>query len=115
MKQTGGCHCGNVRYEAEMELKNGISCNCSMCMKRGTLLDFIPEDKFKILKGEEHLKKYQFNKHVIDHLFCDNCGILSFARGATPDGKKMIAINLRCLDGFELSKIKIQEFDGRSH
>jgi len=114
MKQTGGCHCGKVRYEVEMNLEKAISCNCSICMKRGSLLDFVPESKFRLLSGEDELSEYKFNKQVIQHLFCKSCGILSFSQGSTPDGTKMVAINLRCLDGVDLSQIKVQDFDGRS-
>lgn len=115
MKHTGGCHCGQVKYEVEMKLENVISCNCSICMKRGTLLDFVPETKFKLLSGDEQLQDYQFNKKVIHHLFCKNCGILSFGKGTGPDGTKMIAINVRCIDGVDLNKLKIQNYDGKSH
>ncbi len=115
MKHLGGCHCGKVRFEVDINLEKAISCNCSICMKRGSLLDFVPESNFKLLSGEAELKDYQFNKRVIHHLFCKNCGILSFGKGAAPDGTKMVAINVRCLDGVDLSKLKIQEYDGRSH
>lgn len=115
MKHSGGCHCGKVRYEVEMNLENGLSCNCSICLKRGSLLDFVPEAKFTLLKGGENLTDYQFNKKVIHHLFCKECGILSFSRGAMPDGTKMVAINLKCLDGIDLSQIKIQEYNGKDH
>lgn len=114
MKHTGGCHCGLVRYEVEMNLEKAISCNCSICLKRGSLLDFVSELKFTLLSGEDELKDYQFNKQIIHHLFCKNCGILSFGRGTAPDGTKMVAINVRCLDGVELSKVNIQEYNGRS-
>ena len=97
-----------------MNAANAVSCNCSICMKRGSLLDFVPEAKFNLLQGRENLTEYLFNKHVIRHQFCKDCGILSFAGGTAPDGSKMIAINLRCLDGIDLSKLKIQEYDGRS-
>lgn len=114
MKHTGGCHCGKVKYEVEMNLENAISCNCSICMKRGSLLDFVPVSNFKLLSGESDLQDYLFNKHVIHHNFCKTCGILSFAVGSAPDGTKMVAINVRCLDGVDLSKIKVKEYDGKS-
>ena len=115
MKHQGGCHCGKVRYEVEMKLENAIACNCSICLKRGSLLDFVPEGNFKLLSGNDFLTNYQFNKKVIHHLFCKNCGILSFGRGSTPDGQKMVAINIRCLDNVDLDKIKIHPYDGKSH
>jgi hypothetical protein len=45
MKHMGGCHCGRVQFEVEMNLENAISCNCSICLKRGSLLDFVSELK----------------------------------------------------------------------
>lgn len=113
-KYIGSCHCGKVEYEVEMNLKNAISCNCSVCMKRGSLLDFVPESQFRLLSGENELQDYLFNKKVIHHYFCRNCGILSFGKGVAPDGTKVVAINLRCLEGIDLKMLTIQEFDGRS-
>lgn len=113
MKHTGGCHCGKVKFEVEMKLENAISCNCSICLKRGSLLDFVPESQFNLISGENDLQEYLFNKKVIQHLFCKTCGILSFGKGTAPDGTKIAAINVRCIDGIDLSKIKIQEYDGR--
>lgn len=113
MKHTGGCHCGKVKYEVEMKLENALSCNCSICLKRGTLLDFVPETSFKLLAGDGEFKDYQFNKKKIHHLFCKTCGILSFSKAAAPDGTQMVAVNLRCIDGIDLSKLKIQNYDGK--
>ncbi len=53
----GGCHCGNVRFEAETDLTHLISCNCSNCAKRGLILAFVPAEKFKLLKGEDSLDR----------------------------------------------------------
>ncbi len=113
MKHTGGCHCGKVKYEVETNLETALSCNCSICTKRGVLLGFAPESKFKLLSGENELSEYLFNKKRIHHLFCKTCGILSFGRGTAPDGSKTVFINIRCVDGVDLSKIKIQEHNGR--
>jgi hypothetical protein len=30
---TGGCLCGRIRYEANVFLKNGYLCHCTMCQK----------------------------------------------------------------------------------
>lgn len=114
MKHTGGCHCGQVRFEVEMKLAKAISCNCSICEKRGSLLDFAPESNFKLIAGEKSLKDYQFNKKVIHHLFCSNCGIMSFGKGVAPDGSSVVAVNIRCIDNVDINKIEIQHFDGRS-
>ena len=110
---TGGCHCGKVRYEVRMDLSAPvISCNCSMCGRAGTLLAFVPAAQFKLLSGEDALTDYQFNKHVIHHLFCKECGIKSFARGAGKDGPT-VAVNTRCLDDVDVAKLNVKPFDGR--
>lgn len=115
MKYTGGCHCGAVRFEADVELDQVISCNCSICSKKGHWLAFTSEDKFKLLSGQESLTDYQFNTKTIHHYFCKTCGIGSFGAGTTPDGKKMRSINVRCLDNVDLEKIKVTPYDGKSH
>jgi hypothetical protein len=37
----------------------------------------------------------------------------SFARGRSPDGSEMIAINVRCLDGIDIASLSPKPFDGR--
>jgi hypothetical protein len=112
---AGGCHCGKVRYEVKLDLGNPvIGCNCSMCAKVGSLLSFVPAGDFKLLSGEDSLTDYLFNKHAIHHLFCKSCGIKSFARGTKPDGTQMVAINVRALDDFDLTKVNVKMVDGKS-
>jgi hypothetical protein len=111
----GGCHCGAVRYHAELDLaKPALTCNCSICSRSGTMLSFIPASKFTLEKGGDQLTSYQFNKRHIDHLFCRTCGIKSFARGKGPDGSDMVAVNVRCLDDVDLTAIPTHAFDGKS-
>jgi hypothetical protein len=112
---TGGCHCGAVRYQVQIDLSGPvIACNCSMCGRTGTLLAFVPVSQFTLQKGEDALTDYLFNKHAIHHLFCKTCGIKSFARGNKPDGTAMVAINARCLDDVDISQLKVQQVDGKS-
>jgi hypothetical protein len=111
----GGCHCGKVRYEVKLDLsKPVISCNCSMCGRSGTLLTFVPADQFTLESGDDVLTDYQFNKHVIHHLFCRVCGIKAFARGTGRDGAPTVAVNTRCLDGIDIAKLNVTPFDGKS-
>lgn len=111
---TGSCHCGNVRYEVEMELKGAMSCNCSICSRRGWLIDFVPASQFRLLTDESALTDYQFNKKIIHHLFCSTCGVASFGRGTGRDGSPMVAINVRCLEGVDVDALPIRKVDGKS-
>jgi hypothetical protein len=112
---TGSCHCGNVRFQAHVDLGQPvISCNCSMCGRAGHLLTFIPAAQFELLSGQDSLTDYLFNKHVIHHPFCKVCGIKPFARGKSRDGSDTVGINARCLEGVEVASLKIVPYDGRS-
>jgi hypothetical protein len=113
MIHRGGCHCGKVTIEVEGEIAGAISCNCSICQRRGSLLWFVPRDNLKVT-GEAELTTYTFNKHVIKHRFCRTCGILPFGEGVDPKGNRMAAINIRVLEGIELEKIPVQHYDGRA-
>ncbi|MDU0340602.1 GFA family protein [Bosea rubneri] len=110
----GSCHCGRVAYEVEADLGQTITCNCSYCQRRGSVLAFTPAQNFTLTKGEDALTEYRFNTQKIQHLFCESCGIESFARGETPDGSQMVAINARCLAGVEPAELNSTAYDGRS-
>ncbi len=109
----GGCQCGAVRYEVDIDLDKTITCNCSRCQRLGSVLAFMSRDKFKLLSGEENLTEYLFNTHKIRHLFCKTCGIQSFSYSAMPDGTPVAAINANCLDGVEPRQLNSQPFNGR--
>lgn len=113
MRYQGSCHCGNVAYEVEGEIDKAIACNCSMCQRKGSLLWFAPLEKFKRLTPEANEKPYLFNKHVIEHRFCTNCGLHPFAIGVNPKGEKMAAINIRSIENFDLDKVPVTHYDGR--
>jgi len=112
---TGGCQCGRVRYEVQLDIGEVIACNCSRCGRLGSLLAFAPATQFKLLSGAADTTKFKFNKHMIEHEFCSVCGIQSFAIGTHPKtGAKMAAINVRCIDGVDVDALKVKKVDGRS-
>ena len=112
-KHRGSCHCGAVRYTVELDATApSISCNCSMCGRSGTLLQFVSPEQFTLENGETNLTDYQFNKHVVHHTFCKTCGIKPFARGQGPKGPT-IAINIRCLEDVDVASLPTTPYDGK--
>jgi hypothetical protein len=114
MKYKGSCHCGRIAYEVEGEMKQVISCNCSICSRKGSLLWFVPRDKLRFLTPEENASTYLFNKHVIAHRFCPTCGMHPYAVGKDGKGNEMAAINARCLEDVDLDSLPVQHYDGRA-
>ncbi|HEX2525232.1 MAG TPA: GFA family protein [Geminicoccus sp.] len=110
---AGGCHCGAVRFEAEADLDSTITCNCSYCTKRGSILTAIPAEKFRLTAGTDRLTSYRFNRHQIDHRFCAACGVQAFALMTLGD-QPMAAINVRCVDDIDVAALDPQPYDGRS-
>ncbi|NIX76747.1 GFA family protein [Microvirga terricola] len=110
----GSCHCGKVAFEFEAEIEQVVECNCSICAQRGYLLTFISHEALNLKRGESDLSTYTFNKHAIRHRFCSTCGSGTFGEGKTPNGGEMVAINVRCVEGIDLTQIKRIPFDGRS-
>jgi hypothetical protein len=73
-----------------------------------------PREAFVLTTPEENAATYTFNKHVIQHRFCPTCGIHVFGEGADPKGQRIAAVNLRVIDGLDLSTLPVHHFDGRS-
>jgi hypothetical protein len=117
MKQTyaGGCHCGAVRYEADVDLAQGtVKCNCSICGKARTWLAATDAKSFRLLSGVDALSEYQFGGKRIRHLFCKHCGVKSFARGTEPDG--MVVVVVSCLENIpdaERAALSVMYVNGR--
>ncbi|MES2353017.1 MAG: GFA family protein [Pseudomonadota bacterium] len=114
MIYKGSCHCGQVTFEVDGEIRQVMDCNCSICSRKGTLMWFVPRDKLRVLTSEDRISTYTFNKHVIKHRFCPTCGMHPFGEGVDPSGNQMAAINVRCLEGIDLASFPVQHFDGRS-
>lgn len=114
MIYKGSCHCGQITFEVEGDLTQVMDCNCSICSRKGSLLWFVPRQQLRLLTPEEDMSTYTFGKHTIKYRFCPKCGMHPFGEGTDPAGKPMAAINVRCLEGVELSALPIGHFDGRA-
>ncbi|WP_147376795.1 GFA family protein [Noviherbaspirillum saxi] len=114
MTYHGSCHCGQIAFEVEGEPGQVIECNCSHCVRKGFLLWFVPRASLTLSKPDSPMSTYQFNKHVIEHRFCPNCGCQPFGFGKDPSGAEMAAINVRCLENIDLNTLQRVPFDGRN-
>jgi hypothetical protein len=112
--QSGGCHCGAVRFTATGDFSSVMECNCSHCSKKGFLLAFMPRADFTLTEGADKVSEYRFNRHVIAHMFCQVCGVQPYGLGKGPDGSEMAAINVRCVDDVDLGALKRTPYDGAS-
>ena len=75
MSFQGSCHCGAVTFSVDAELPTeALSCNCSICRRKGLLLSFFPISAFTLNSGQDQLSTYTFNHHKIRHQFCRVCG-----------------------------------------
>jgi hypothetical protein len=118
----GSCHCGAVRFEAEIDLAAETSkCNCSICTKARFWKTIVPAAGFRLVAGEDALTDYQFggaSEAGIHHLFCGRCGVKPFARGHLEGFGDFVAVNVACLDDAtdrELAEAPVTFQNGRDN
>jgi hypothetical protein len=109
---TGGCHCGAVRFEAEVPEPPvpALDCNCSVCRMTGYVHINVSHEDFELVTGRDALTEYRFGTGAAKHLFCRYCGVKSFYQPRShPD---CWSVNANCLD--EPVELAIERFDGRN-
>jgi len=113
MKIEGGCHCGKVRFEAEVpEAVKLLDCNCSVCRATGYLHLNVPHKDFRLLTDAAALTSYRFGTGMANHLFCATCGIKSFYQPRShPDHW---SVNWNVLDDVSGLTATVTRFDGRN-
>ena len=84
MKVDGQCHCGDIRFEADVDPKTLRICHCTDCQRisgsafRANIA--APAEHFKLLSGEpKSYIKVAESGAKRRHTFCGNCGTPIFA------------------------------------
>jgi hypothetical protein len=97
---SGGCVCGEVRYEVSEPFVSANYCHCTRCQRRtGTGASAngrTAEGSFRIVKGEEFVKCWDPGGGGFPKCFCSNCGSALYSQ--SPDGGQ-IAVRLGTVDG----------------
>jgi hypothetical protein len=98
MKIDGGCHCGYIAYEAEIDPEQAGICHCTDCQTlSGSAFRTIvpaPEDAFTLLAGEPKIYvKTGDSGAKRAQAFCPECGSAIYAT-SVGDGPKVYNIRL---------------------
>ena len=113
---NGSCHCGSVRFTAELPfgLASARRCTCSICRMRGAVAVTSTSEGFRVTKGEDRLATYRFNTKSAEHHFCTVCGIYTHhKRRSNP---RQLGVNVACLEGvspFDFREVVV--YDGQRH
>lgn len=114
-KHTGSCHCGDVKYEVEIDASHGTRCNCSICQKIGQLGGIVKPAAFRLLTSEGHLSYYEWASKVAKRYFCKTCGVHVFGKGHLEQiGGDFVSINFNTLDDIDPIDVKVTYWDGRN-
>jgi hypothetical protein len=114
----GSCHCGRVKYEADIDLSESTyRCNCTYCAKIRIWFASVKPADFRLLAGQAELGEYQFGPKRIHHMFCRHCGVRPFGHADIEEIGPFVAVALGTLDDAspaELAAAPIVYFDGRN-
>jgi hypothetical protein len=90
MTLTGGCYCGEVRFEIDEPLSMRGLCLCKTCQKisggAGNLFIGIVSAAFRYTKGEPRLFTHPDRPDAPTREFCGKCGVHLAARSPKAPG-----------------------------
>jgi len=79
MRVDGGCHCGFITFEAEVDPKSAIICHCTDCQTLSgapfRVVVFAREADFRLLSGQPKVYvKLADSGRQREQTFCPECG-----------------------------------------
>ena len=116
----GSCHCGAVRFEADIDLAQGTSkCNCTFCMKVRAWKAFVRPAAFRLLGGGDHATGYHKHPQSPLKYFCRECGVRTHELGSADYmGGDLVGVYVSTLDDVELLELAtapVRVADGRDN
>jgi hypothetical protein len=98
---TGGCHCGQVRFECTTDLAMVTACNCSICTKRACI-SLQQTEELRAARRRGEFAQYLFNKHAIRTSPASTAGSRSSPTAPNPTAD-VVALNVNCIDVIDLA------------
>ncbi len=118
----GSCHCGAIRFEADLDLAEGSNrCNCSYCAKVRVWFAFAKgRARFRLIDGAG-VSEYRWTppgepEPHLTFTFCRNCGVRTYARGNLEQlGGEFHAISVPALElsPEQFAAIPVRYINGR--
>src|SRR3954471_22394740 len=98
---TGGCVCGQVRYEVTEPFVAANYCHCTRCQRRtgtgSSANAHAEEGSFHITQGKELVKCWDPGDGGFLKCFCSNCGSALYSGHRSGTG--VIGVRLGTVDG----------------
>jgi hypothetical protein len=88
-RYRGGCQCGCVVYEASLDLTSDHEPAPSVWERRAR--------SFKLVRGEDVLRGYQFSDDGVHHFYCERCGSRAFSHVSTQQCGEFYSLDLKSL------------------
>jgi hypothetical protein len=119
----GSCHCGAVRFEADIDLSAGVcKCNCSLCTKARSWFAIVPTERVRLIVGAEAQTEYRWlppgrERAFLRFRFCKTCGVRSFGLGGDEAHGQFGFVNVAALDNVdtdELVRAPVKYADGKN-
>ena len=92
---TGGCLCGEVRYEITAAAGPSRICWCRDCQRissNGTVNDIFPSDSIKISGEPGKHEKTADSGNTVTRRFCANCGTQLFSDSSGRPGLTVVRV-----------------------
>lgn len=113
-RHHGSCFCGDVQFEAELDLTRGSRCNCTICTKLGVVGSIVKPAAFTLLSAESTLGTFTRTPEIGTRFFCARCHIYCFSKGHLDIlGGDFVSVNLNTIDGFDVTRTELVYWDGR--
>ena len=98
MQIDGGCHCGRICYEAEVDPSTVVICHCTDCqtLSGSAFRTVVPttEGTFKLLSGTPKVYvKTGESGNKREQTFCPDCGTPIYS-GPVGDGPRVVSLRV---------------------